>query len=454
MTRITKCRRNRHGASSIFLAIIMSALILVECTFVAFVWNLDYALSVNTALKNEVETILADYNRELYSVYGIYAFDVEGVDGECFEKALEINGLTLESELFISGKQRFTCEDLRKAIDSFFWYRGTGFSLKMLVQQYGDMICELDNKGILKEIGQYMQSPAAGYVSKIITGSDKAEDWIKKAGKALNADELIDEANEIDSLSEDYKNAVKDIGLNIDIDIADWESFLGTLSMMEDCISSMSGDTQEVLSKGNISYYCAYNFDCLYKPSGDTSINGMSFTDLHEKKYGDCEYMITGRKGIAGGYQVWFYIFHILMASSMLKDYANEKFRNTMYVIAQVISKIILAVSEGTVDIDPRIIRAGLILYCCYFQTVKEIMNVVLKGERAVIFEYDGNKIVTWSYRDFLYLFCLCTPADKLLERSLEVLERDYGELYKGLTLEADFRGNTYSVTKSYQLYE
>ena len=258
MTRINKCRRNRHGASSIFLAIIMSALILVECTFVAFVWNLDYALSVNTALKNEVETILADYNRELYSVYGIYAFDVEGVDGECFEKALEINGLTLESELFISGKQRFTCEDLRKAIDSFFWYRGTGFSLKMLVQQYGDMICELDNKGILKEIGQYMQSPAAGYVSKIITGSDKAEDWIKKAGKALNADELIDEANEIDSLSEDYKNAVKDIGLNIDIDIADWESFLGTLSMMEDCISSMSGDTQEVLSKGNISYYCAY----------------------------------------------------------------------------------------------------------------------------------------------------------------------------------------------------
>ena len=405
MTRINKCRRNRHGASSIFLAIIMSALILVECTFVAFVWNLDYALSVNTALKNEVETILADYNRELYSVYGIYAFDVEGVDGECFEKALEINGLTLESELFISGKQRFTCEDLRKAIDSFFWYRGTGFSLKMLVQQYGDMICELDNKGILKEIGQYMQSPAAGYVSKIITGSDKAEDWIKKAGKALNADELIDEANEIDSLSEDYKNAVKDIGLNIDIDIADWESFLGTLSMMEDCISSMSGDTQEVLSKGNISYYCAYNFDCLYKPSGDTSINGMSFTDLHEKKYGDCEYMITGRKGIAGGYQVWFYIFHILMASSMLKDYANEKFRNTMYVIAQVISKIILAVSEGTVDIDPRIIQAGLILYCCYFQTVKEIMNVVLKGERAVIFEYDGNKIVTKCLREITASF-------------------------------------------------
>ena len=62
--------------------------------------------------------------------------------------------------------------------------------------------------------------------------------------------------------------------------------------------------------------------------------------------------------------------------------------------------------------------------------------------------------MVTFSYRDFLYLFALCTPVEELLERSHAVLERDYGELYKGITLEADFRGDAYSVTKSYQLYE
>ena len=144
MKKINPHKRNKHGASSIFLAIIMSALILVECTFVAFVWNLDYALSVNTALKNEIETILADYNRQLYSVYGIYAFAIEGVDGECFEKALEINGLNSQSELFVSGKQRFTCEDLKKAIDSYFWYRGSGFAMKEVVNAYSDMIRELD----------------------------------------------------------------------------------------------------------------------------------------------------------------------------------------------------------------------------------------------------------------------------------------------------------------------
>ena len=118
--RINKHRRNRHGASSIFLAIILSAVILVECTFLAFVWNLDYALSVNTALKTEIDTVLADYNRQLFDVYGVYAFSLEGIDNECFNKALEINGLTAQSTLYVSGRHKVTTEDLRKAISSYY----------------------------------------------------------------------------------------------------------------------------------------------------------------------------------------------------------------------------------------------------------------------------------------------------------------------------------------------
>ena len=144
---------------------------------------------------------------------------------------------------------------------------------------------------------------------------------------------------------------------------------------------------------------------------------------------------------------------HVLIGSAMLKDYADEKFRNTMYAIAEVLSDIIFAISEGTINIDPRIIQAGLTFYCAIFQSMKEFWTVV-KGGRAVIFEYDGQKIVTYNYRDFLFLFCLLVPEDKLLERALSVLERDYGELYKGITLEADFRGNTYQITKSYRLYD
>ena len=186
MRKTIKHNRTKHGTSSLFLALIMSALILVECTFVAFVWNLDYALSVNTALKTQIDTILSDYNRQLFDVYGIYAFTLDGVDDECFNKALEINGLSSRSVLYVSSASRFTTEDLKKAINSYYWYRGTGISAKSLVDGYSDFILELDEKGIFKKVGQFMNSPAAGYVSEIIGGSDSAEMWIARAGDLLN----------------------------------------------------------------------------------------------------------------------------------------------------------------------------------------------------------------------------------------------------------------------------
>lgn len=453
MKRTDKNRRNKRGASSLFLAVIMSALILVECTFVAFVWNLDYALSVNEALKTQVDTILCDYNRQLFDVYGIYAFTLDEVDDECFCKALEMNGLTSQSTLVVTAADEFTTEDLKTAINSYYWYRGSGISLKGLVEGYAEMIMRTDEKGILNQVGEYMQSPAAGYVSDMIKGSEDASQWIGKAGEALNLDEILEEAADLDDIRANYKDTVKDIELDIDIDIDDWEALLDTLSFLETTMDNLTDMSDPVMTKMNVSHYCAYNFDCCFAPDGDASITGTEFSSIHGDKQVDAECIITGLEDYPAIFKVEYLMVQVLIVSNMLKDYANEEFRNTMEVLGQIISTIISAVSEGTVNIDYRIIAAGLIYICASFQSIKDFYQVI-KGQRAVIFEYEGEKMVTFSYRDFLYLFALCTPVEELLERSHAVLERDYGELYKGITLEADFRGDAYSVTKSYQLYE
>ena len=453
MKRTDKNRRTKRGASSLFLAVIMSALILVECTFVAFVWNLDYALSVNEALKTQVDTILCDYNRQLFDVYGIYAFTLDEVDDECFCKALEMNGLTSQSTLVVTAADEFTTEDLKTAINSYYWYRGTGISLRDLVDGYAEMLRQTDESGILNKVGEYMQSPAAGYVSDMIKGSEDASQWIGKAGEALNLDEILEEASDLDDIRADYKDTVKDIELDIDIDIDDWEALLDTLSFLESTMDNLTDMSDPVMTKMNVSHYCAYNFDCCFAPDGDASITGTEFSSIHGDKQVDAEYIITGLEDYPAIFKVEYLMVQVLIVSNMLKDYANEEFRNTMEVLGQIISTIISAVSEGTVNIDYRIIAAGLTYICASFQSIKDFYQVI-KGQRAVIFEYEGEKMVTFSYRDFLYLFALCTPVEELLERSHAVLERDYGELYKGITLEADFRGDTYSVTKSYQLYE
>lgn len=453
MKRTDKNRRTKRGVSSLFLAIILSALIFVECTFVAFVWNLDYALSVNEALKTQVDTILCDYNRQLFDVYGIYAFTLDEVDDECFYKALEMNGLTSQSTLIVTATDKFTTEDLKTAINSYYWYRGTGISLRSIVDGYADMIREMDDKGILNQVGEYMQSPAAGYVTEMVKGSEDASQWIGKAGEALNLDEILEEAADLDDIRSDYKDTIKDIELDIDIDIDDWEALLDTLSVLENTMDVLTDSSDPVMTKMNVSHYCAYNFDCCFAPDGDASITGTEFSSIHGDKQVDAECIITGLEDYPAIFKVEYLMVQVLIVSNMLKDYANEEFRNTMEVLGQIISTIIYAISEGTVNIDYRIIAAGLTYICASFQSIKDFYQVI-HGQRAVIFEYEDVKMVTFSYRDFLYLFALCTPVEELLERSHQVLERDYGELYKGITLEADFRGDAYSVTKSYQLYE
>lgn len=453
MKKANKLKRTKHGASSIFLAVILSALILVECTFVAFVWNLNYALSVNTALKTQIDTIMSDYNRQLFSVYGVYAFSIDGIDDECFNKALEINGLEAQSTLYVSNAQRITTEDLKKAVNSYYSYRATGVTLKGLVDGYGQLLVELDDKGILSAIGEYMQSPAAGYVSEIIKGDETASEWIEKAGDVLDIEEIAEEIADIDEIREEFSEAIHDSDIGIDIDITDWEGFLDALVVLESTIDTYADTAPDMESKFYVAHYCAYNFDCHFPPNGDGTINGTEFDSIHSERSMDAEYFITGSYGEGSSFAVYEMMDLLIILGKIAEDYADEKIRNTVYAVAEVISAIISAVSEGAADIDPRIIMVGLMIIIANIQSLKEIWSV-FNGGRAEVFKYDGETILTMGYRDFLYLFCLFVPEETLLERVLEVLERDYGELYKGITLEADFRGSTYTLTKSYQLYE
>ena len=67
--------RSKKGVSTMFLAITVSALILLETTYVAFVADLDRRLTYERAVRLQMESFMARYNRELLKTYGLYAFD-------------------------------------------------------------------------------------------------------------------------------------------------------------------------------------------------------------------------------------------------------------------------------------------------------------------------------------------------------------------------------------------
>ena len=78
--------RNKYGSTTVFLSIILTAMILVECTCIAVMWDYDRRLETDRALKIQLQTILSDYNRQLFEVYGIYAFNKSKVDTKIFNR--------------------------------------------------------------------------------------------------------------------------------------------------------------------------------------------------------------------------------------------------------------------------------------------------------------------------------------------------------------------------------
>ena len=63
-------KKNKRGTSTLFLAIILSALILVETTYLAYVADLNRRLTYTRALKEQTEVYLASYDRQLFKTYG------------------------------------------------------------------------------------------------------------------------------------------------------------------------------------------------------------------------------------------------------------------------------------------------------------------------------------------------------------------------------------------------
>ena len=99
-------RKNRYGASSVFLGIVLSSVILIECTFLTFVWELDYSIKVNNAVDAQIESIMCEYNRQLLDVYGIYAFTMNVVDDDVYIMSLLDCGFTEAPELNLGGYKK------------------------------------------------------------------------------------------------------------------------------------------------------------------------------------------------------------------------------------------------------------------------------------------------------------------------------------------------------------
>ena len=453
MQRTFKKRKRRFGASSIFLAIILSAVVLIECTFVTYVWQLDYIIKVNNAVDAQVESIMCEYNRQLFDVYGIYAFTMNAVDDDIYRKALLACGYDEGPKLDLAGYKKIDKKALRDAINMYYSYRSTGIAICQIADVFSEMIGEVIDSDVLKKIKEFTSSPAAGYVTEIIQGAEKISSWFEKAGEKLKIDDFKKELGIFDSLKKklDGKdNDLKDLSFNISI--KDMKPAIKLFEGLIDLHETLGKNSFMLLSHVYQANYFAYNFDCSLKQDIDSSINGTDFSAIHSKNKDDSEYILTGLTGVKSIAAVNFLLLQVLTGTNFLKDYMDKEYRTKVDAVAKIISAIIAAVSEGSVEIDYRIITVALIVLIATFKAGKDIRTLG-KGERVALYEKNGKKVITAGYRDFLFLFMQAVPDDLMQERALKILKRDYGDLYTGITASADTGIKKISISRSYALY-
>ena len=442
---------------TIFLAIILSALILIECTFVMFIWDLDYRMAFNSALRAEVETILAEYDRQLFDTYGIYAVTLTEVDDEVFKKAISTHGYTGDSDIEVYGVKTLSIEDLRTAITVYYANRAGAIWFEKAFVQLQGVIDYTGIGDILEILQEFTSSEAAGYLEDLLTGASSIAEWFVDASE-------IDE----DIASEDYRQEILDFAkfkktvdkadndledLDIGIDLTDMSSLLEGADKLIDVQYGLTDAVMNVTFHPACAYYAANNFDCVLSNDNDCSINGMKFSDIHEGNMLDAEYIMCGMDGRAGVVEVSALIFAVLLAVRAAENFADPELQATLTGISATISAVVLVISEGIVYIDPEILTTVMILIKSAAESVSALMDV-LKGETFPLIQMDGMELVYVGYRDFLFLLMCLTLDDSMLKRMIEVLQRDFGELYTGVGAAGVYRGQEYSQEKIYLMYE
>ena len=449
-----KKAKNKHGATTVFTAIILSAVILIECTYVTFVWDLDRRLCISRALKDQVEVILADYDRALFETYGIYAFDIDRVDDSVFNNVLEANGLKNGDSIYIDQIEVLDTDALRCAIASYYAYRSGAIAVKAMVFQASSVLDKVIDTKVTDKIKLFSSSGAAGIVANILLESSDIEEKIDSYASEIE-ESLLEKGQlgirNLQKLIDDSNDDVTSLDLNLRL------TDLGFLTLKMSALEHMIDIGKSLVSGGGdhllLSHYAAYNFDCAVDNEADCTINGTMFSSIHANNYYDAEYILTGIDGRPGMLSVSSLIFQLMFCKYFLENYTDESKAIAYETAAILLSTVVALISDCTVDIPAEVMQMILIAIVAVCQAAKAV-NDCLKGEALTLFEEDGLELIKLKYRDFLFLYLCCVPDADLSKRMLGILKRDYGELYTGIMLSTEYRGTTYDITRRYALYE
>ncbi|MCQ2482163.1 MAG: hypothetical protein MJ153_01580 [Clostridia bacterium] len=451
-------RNSKRGSSSVFIAIILSAVITVESTYLFAVIQMERIVTINRALKAQIETIMGDYDRELFKVYGIYGFCKGELDDTVFNNVLTANGIDPEGYVIIEDFKALATEELRSAIESYYSYRGAAVLGNECSTLLLSAVESLDEYGIMSSLRSLTSGKAKGVIQDILNGTEKVAEIISVVENFTGIDDAESKIGDYIDMMDDYSYA-KRHSPNLDngIDISNLSSVYDFLDDMDDLTADISDSTPDLLFHLPLCHYASYNFDS--RMDNDKSIIGESFTEIHQDNFEDVEYILTGLEGRSAEFGVNSGIFVICFLSELVSNANNSKVMSVIDGIATVISIIVDILTLGVGLAIP--IKAYEVLILVIYSIINSVsdVNAVLDGYSVSLFEVDGIPVLQegmliFEYRDFIFSMMLWRKDEVILDRMLYVLNRDFGDMITSFDLGYQYENTYLSLGGGYYLYD
>ena len=445
-------RKSKRGTSTLFLAIILSALILVETTYIAFAADLDRRLTYTRALKEQTEIYLASYDRQLFKTYGIYAFDSNRINTLVFNEILAANGYDSGDVMYASGMYSIDTETLRRAVACYYSYRASGVLFQRFSAQIMYLIGQIGEGGVIGELQEFVSSPAAGLMGRIIDGGADISEAISIAASALGFDEnnpayqqfmsIVSSLNAITNDSPDISNGFDPSDMGFIFDLLEFNS---------DMYDAGTFFEENINIHGCLADYAANNFDC--RLEDDTAMDGTAFNSFHPDNESDAEYILTGLEGFPGRAMTGYMIFGALFLKNLICDLTDPSLQEIIVPAAELLSAIISVLSAGTVILPAEVYELVIVILIAEIEAVIELVKV-FNGEDVPFITWEGEDILMLNYRSFLTVFMNYIPDQLILNRMLVIFDRDFPGFVTGIETNTDYRGETISYEAVYELYE
>lgn len=461
----------RSGGVSIFLCILLSAVILIQCTLYYAARIRAYESELNRCMRLQISQILSRYSDDLLNKYGLYALDTASVNTEVFDTCFSGGPDTvLETELITP----LSADSLRTGISDYMQIRMPAAVSGEILSRFKGVCSEITNCALFQKAKNANSSAWLDCVRDFLSQKDKWSDVISKAVSVAEAVDITGKLRDLEKFASSFQSTIeRSATLNLQgqssNDLSNQILNPKGLSQIMGYVDSfMDTDLPEFTDTLIINQYAQSFLDSKleYMMDGDIrtsecNILGVPFSEIHGSNRADLEYVLTGldnelvsfnaAKAMIGDVRL------IINFGTYLLD--QEKM-NKAKEIAEILSSAVAAASLGTVVVDPEILQFVVVYVWALGQAITDVFSLI-EGESVLLFDHsavsDGSifeDALMTNYRDYLGFFLLAVPMEWKLSRILTILKTDCaGELYEGIRLSAGFRGYKFCMEDTYDAY-